>query len=70
LVLFYEELESGRNALLERYAAMVPEALDGLTGEERRTLYRMMRLQVVPTPEGYEATGVLCSTEPTRMNRS
>jgi hypothetical protein len=51
------ELESGRNALLERYTAMVPEALDGLTGEERRILYRMMRLQVVSTPEGTRPQG-------------
>lgn len=61
-----EELERDRGALLESYAAMVPEALQDLTGEERRTLYRMLQLQVVATPEGYEATGVLCSTEPTR----
>jgi hypothetical protein len=28
-----------------------------------------LRLQVVPTPEGYQATGVLCPTEPTRTCR-
>jgi hypothetical protein len=28
-----------------------------------------LRLQVVPTPDGYQATGVLCPTEPTRTYR-
>jgi site-specific DNA recombinase len=41
-----EELEADRDALLERYASMVPEALDGLTGEERHQVYRMLRLRV------------------------
>jgi recombinase-like zinc beta ribbon protein len=60
-----EELERDRDALMGRYAAMVPEALDRLTGEERRTLYRMLRLQVVPTPEGFALSGVFCDPEPT-----
>jgi hypothetical protein len=45
---------------------MVPEALDQLTGEERSTLYRMLRLQVVPTPEGFALSGAFCDTGPTR----
>jgi hypothetical protein len=60
-----EELERDRDALIERYAAMVPEALGGLTGEERNTLYRMLRLQVVPTSEGLALSGVFCDPEPT-----
>ena len=60
-----KDLERDRDALIESYASMLPEALDGLGGEERRTLYRMLRLQVVPSPEGYEAAGVLCPTGPT-----
>src|SRR5215218_9581865 len=41
-----EDLERDRETLLKEYAGMVPEALDGLTGEERHQVYRMLRLQV------------------------
>src|SRR5918995_1738189 len=41
-----EHLEQDANALLEHYASMVPEALDGLTPEERHRVYRMIRLKV------------------------
>jgi site-specific DNA recombinase len=52
-----EELESDRDAL-RRYIAELPIALDNLSGEERNKVYRMLRLEVKPTPEGYEITGV------------
>ena len=45
-----EELERDKNALLESYAGMVPEALDALTLEERHRLYKMLRLRVVLGP--------------------
>jgi hypothetical protein len=38
--------------------AEIPEALDNLTGEERNRVYRMLRLEIKPTPDGYETTGV------------
>lgn len=41
-----EELKQDRDALLESYAGMVPEALDGLSPEERHHVYKMMRLRV------------------------
>jgi hypothetical protein len=47
-----EQLERDRDALLEHYAAMVPEALDELTGEERHQVYRMLRLEVYVHPDG------------------
>jgi hypothetical protein len=34
--------------------------LDGLTGDDRNKVYRMLRLEVTPTPEGYEVTGAFC----------
>ena len=40
-----EELEKDRDALLEDYALRAPEALDGLTPEERHRVYRMLRLR-------------------------
>ena len=45
--------------MLESWAGMVPEALEDLTGEERNKIYRMLRLEVTPTPEGYGVTGAL-----------
>jgi hypothetical protein len=41
-----EDFERDMEALLEYHARLVPENLDGLAPEQRRTLYRMMRLKV------------------------
>jgi site-specific DNA recombinase len=55
-----EALERDRNALLESYAEMAPEALDALTGEERRQVYAMLRLKVdVAADGGMEVRGIL-----------
>jgi len=55
-----EELERDRDALLESYAEMAPEALDALTPEERRQVYGMLRLKVEVYADGrMEARGVL-----------
>jgi len=54
-----EKLEEDRDALLESMASAVPEALDDLTGEERNKVYRMLRLEVTPTAEGFAVTGAL-----------
>ena len=55
------ELESDRDALLESMADIVPEALADLTGEEKSRIYRMLRLEVTPTDQGYEVSGALCT---------
>ena len=55
-----EELGRDRDALLESYAQMTPEALDALAPEERRQVYAMLRLKVVVYADGrMEARGVL-----------
>jgi len=54
-----EQLEKDRDALLEEMTETVPDWLDGLTAEERNKVYRMLRLEVTPTPEGYSITGAL-----------
>ena len=54
-----EQLEEDRDSLLEAMSETVPDGLDGLTGEERNKVYRMLRLGVTPTPEGYSITGAL-----------
>jgi hypothetical protein len=38
-----EQLEEDRDVLLDAIAETVPDALDGLTGEERNKIYRMLR---------------------------
>ena len=58
-----------RDALLAAYMEMVPDALDGLSGEERSRVYQMLQLEVRPDPEGYEVSGALCSRRPTGRRR-
>ena len=54
-----EQLENDAATLLEHYAGMVPEALDGLVPEERHSIYRMLQLKVVVCADGrVEVTGV------------
>jgi len=55
-----DELRRDKDALLEHYAALAPEALGSLTSEERRQLYKMLRLRAVARPDGsVELTGDL-----------
>ena len=63
------ELEADRDALLASYAEVVPEALDGLSGEERMRVYELLQLEVRPDPEGYEVSGVLCNSRPMGRGR-
>jgi site-specific DNA recombinase len=59
-----EELELDRDTLLETLAGQIPESLESLSAEERNTVYRMLRLEVTPTPEGpYKVTGAFCTAE-------
>jgi hypothetical protein len=64
------ELEVDRDALMERWTGMVPDALEALTPEERNEMHRMLRLQVTPVTEGYAVSGVLCTPEPSSFSRS
>ena len=54
-----EQLEENRDVLPEAMAGTVPDALDGLTGEERNKIHRMLRYEVIPTPVDYSASGAL-----------
>jgi site-specific DNA recombinase len=55
-----ERLEKDADVILERYAGMVPGALDNLTSEERHRIYKMLRLKVLLHADGStEITGVL-----------
>src|SRR5215204_415244 len=58
------ELECNSDALLERYTALVPEALEVLDAEERHQLYNMLRLRVTTENDGALAmSGVLSSDQ-------
>jgi site-specific DNA recombinase len=47
-----EELERDRDALLESYAVMVPEGLEIFGPEERRWVYKLLRLNVFADADG------------------
>ena len=53
-----EQLERDLAALLEQTAGGRPENLDDLTGNQRNEIYRMLRLEITPTGEGYAMRGV------------
>jgi hypothetical protein len=65
-----KQLEADRGSLIASYTATVPEALDGLSGEERSRVYEMLQLEVKPDAEGYKVRGALCNSEPTGRCRS
>ncbi len=60
-----EDFERDKEALLEYHTRLVPEGLDGLTPEQRRDLYRMMRLRVLAAPDGGLTADWGCNDEPT-----
>jgi hypothetical protein len=59
------DLERDREAVLDSLAESIPEALDKLTDEEINKVHRKLSLRVVPSEDGYEATGVLSTLKPT-----
>ncbi len=59
-----EQLERDRNTVLASWSEAVPENLGRLTPQERNKLYGMLRLEILPTDDGYEVTGPFCSLEP------
>ena len=64
-----KELDNDRDAVVASFAATIPDALDNLTGEEINSVYRKLRLRLIPSEEGYDATGVLCTLGPTPRGR-
>jgi hypothetical protein len=54
-----QEPESDRETLLESISGQIPEDLDYITGEDRNTSYRMLQVEIAPTPERfYNVTGL------------
>jgi site-specific DNA recombinase len=55
-----ELLERDKDEILDSYTRLAPEALDGLSPEERHRLYRMLRLKVIINPDrSLEVSGAL-----------
>ena len=53
-----EQLERDKDTLLQQYAEVAPEAMDALTPEERHSVYKMLRLEVLVHPnETLEVSG-------------
>jgi DNA repair ATPase RecN len=66
-----EELERDRDAVLESLVDVAPQALDSLSPEERNRFYKMLRLEVVVSPDGsLEVSGAfgdglgICESKP------
>jgi site-specific DNA recombinase len=53
-----ERLERDMEVLLEETADVSAEDLDVLTGDQRNEIYRMLRLEITPSGEGYAMSGV------------
>jgi site-specific DNA recombinase len=55
-----EQLERDKDSLLESYAGMAPHALDSLGPEERREVYKMLKVRVTAYPDAQlEVDGIL-----------
>ena len=64
-------LERDKDAFLDHYASLLPEAIDDLAPEERHHVYKMLKLRVNMHPDRMlEVSGVLsedlglCKTKP------
>jgi hypothetical protein len=53
-----QQLERDMEALMEQTAGVGPEDLDALAGGQRNEIYRMLRVQITPSGEGYAMRGV------------
>jgi hypothetical protein len=46
-----EQLERDKDTLLQQYTEVAPEAVDALAPEERHSVYKMLRLEVLVHPD-------------------
>ena len=70
-----ERLKLEKDALLDNYAALAPEALESLEPAERHRVYRMLKLKVaVGVDDGIEVNGAfggalpVCELEPSWLS--
>ncbi len=54
----YLQFVADMEVLLEETADVSAEDLDVLTGDQRNEIYRMLRLEITPSGEGYAMSGV------------
>jgi hypothetical protein len=58
-----DELRQDKEAVLQFRSEAVVEGLDELTPEQKSEVYRLLKLELTPTPEGMLATGALLYSE-------
>jgi hypothetical protein len=58
-----DELHQDKEALLAFRSEAVVKGLDELTSEQKSEVYRLLKLEVSPTPEGLQASGALLCSE-------
>jgi hypothetical protein len=58
-----EELRQDKEALLQFRSEAVAQELDDLTPEQKSEVYRLLKLELTPTPEGIVATGAVLYSE-------
>ena len=63
------ELKRDRDAVSASLARRALRSLDTLSGEGRNRLYRTLRMEITPTPKGFDVTGVFCTLGPTPAGR-
>ena len=59
-----EELERSADDLVHQYAAIMPEALDTISPEERHQIYKTLRMKVLVSTEGTVTVELVCGHAP------
>lgn len=65
-----EELVRDKDAVLALRSEAVVRGLEGLSPEEKSEVYRLLKLELTPTPEGILATGALLCSETLSLEKA
>jgi uncharacterized protein YydD (DUF2326 family) len=58
------ELERSADDLVRQYSAIMPEALDTISPEERHQIYKSLRMKVLVSTEGTVTVEIVCGLAP------
>ena len=58
------ELERSADELVRQYSAIMPEALDTISPEERHQIYKSLRMKVLVSTEGTVTVEIVCGLAP------
>jgi hypothetical protein len=59
-----KQLEKDRLTLLNYIYKTIPNVVDNLSPKKRNDLYRLLRLEVTPSDEGFRVSGAFCVPAP------